>query len=81
MWCLSGSYIIYCWYNDDWSKCLKLILRGCLISLVVIVIYSFVEVLYLMHSNYAAVILQEINPYVHVIKENNTWWPPLLWKG
>ena len=81
LWCLSGSYIIYCWYNDDWSKCLKLILRGCLISLVVIVIYSFVEVLYLMHSNYAAVILQEINPYVHVIKENNTWWPPLLWKG
>ncbi len=78
-WCFGSSYLIYCWYKNDWSNCLKLMLQGCLISIALIIIYSSIEVLYLMHVHGAAFILQEINPYLHVIEEKGTWWPPLLW--
>ena len=78
-WCFGSSYLFYCWYKNDWSNCLKLMLQGCLISIALIIIYSSIEVLYLMHVHGAAFILQEINPYLHVIEEKGTWWPPLLW--
>lgn len=77
-WCFGSSYLIYCWYKNDWSNCLKLMLKGCLISIALIIIYSSIEVLYLMHVHGAAFILQEINPYIHVIEEKGKWWPPLL---
>ena len=76
-----GAYIIYCWYLDDWKQGFRIFCLGVLASLVIICSYSLVEVFYLSGSKLAKNILIDITPYIHTIKENNTWWPPLLWKN
>lgn len=80
-WTFGGSYLIYCLFYDDWKKCFELILKGIFSSLVIICIYSVIEIFYLAGNEYAANILTVINPYIHIIESSYGWWPPLLLKG
>lgn len=75
------SYMIYCWYKDDWYDAIKILGKASLCSLAVIVIYCIVEVSYLVGNETAKSILENITPYLHTVKDNGTWWPPLLWKN
>lgn len=76
-----GSYLIYCWYKRQWGKAWQLTCKAVLISVVVLFAYSSIELCYLSGSSTAGKILGTINPYIHLINERGTWWPPLLWKG
>lgn len=76
-----ASYLIYLWYRQDWNRGFIVAYYGIIASLVIVIVYCIVEVFYLAHNPIAADALKTINPYIHIIKTNHNWWPPLLWKG
>lgn len=41
--------------------------------------YSVFEIQYLAGGEFGKQFLEQINPYIHVIKVEHDWWPPLLW--
>lgn len=55
--------------------------KGAVVGAIIICAYGVLDVWYLSGSHTAEYILTELNPIVHEIKSNGTWWPPLLWKG
>ena len=79
--CFGGSYIIYCWYRDELENGFRILINAALFSLGVIFAYGCIELLYLMHNQDAATLLVNINPFIHEIKSDGRWWPPLLWEG
>lgn len=80
-WCFGGAYIFYCWYKDDWKQGIKIACWGICVSTFIFIVYGFVDVLFLAGSSSAKNILISVNPYLHPIKSDNGWWPPLLWNG
>jgi hypothetical protein len=76
-----GAYMVYCWYRLNWKYGYKLLSNAILCSLIVILVYCFIEVGYLAGNQWAECILIYINPYFHAITSDGTWWPPLLLKG
>ena len=73
------SYMIYCWFHEDPQTAVHIIQKSLYVLMPVIFIYSFFEIYYFWGYDWAANILMTINPYLHSIKENFQWWPPLLW--
>lgn len=77
-----AAYIFYCWYRDEWKTAFKIIVKAILCSVGILFVYSFlVEIPYLAGSEGCKHILEAINPFIHSIKDDGKWWPPLLWKG
>ena len=77
-----GAYMIYCWYYNDWQSAFKILVKGVLLSLVVVFGYSFIEIFYLAGNEIAKDILVKITPYFHEINNPaSQWgtWPPVLW--
>ena len=74
------SYMIYSWYKSNWERGIFLLNKGILISVIIILLYSVIELFFLLGNLEAAGILSIINPYIHQIA-NGDWWPPLLWYG
>ena len=76
------SYMIYCWYYDEWKRAYKVLMWGILSAIVVIFCYSFIlEIPYLAGNKVCKELLVIINPYLHNIMIDGKWWPPLLWDG
>ena len=75
------SYILYCYMCDNYNKSMVVIKMAIYASLIIIGIYSLIEVMYLINNNIAKEILVNVNPIIHEIKIDGTWYPPLLWKG
>ena len=76
-----GAYMIYCWYYNNWKIAFKIIIKSVLVSLVFIFCYSIIEIFYLAGNQNAKEMLEVITPFFHIVKSNDTWWPPLLWKN
>lgn len=76
-----GAYMIYCWYHNNWQTAFKIIIKAVLTSLIIIFGYCFIELFYLSGDETAKNILITITPYLHDIKSNYGWWPPLLLSG
>ena len=76
-----GAYMIYCWYHDNWKTAFNIMLKAILVSLVFVFSYSVIEIYYLAGNQYAKEILEIITPYIHTVKPDGFWWPPLLWKA
>lgn len=76
-----GAYIIYCWYYNRVKDGYTLLLKAIIISIIIILFYSFIEIFYLLGNDFATNILIFVNPILHEIKFLGTWWPPLLWQG
>lgn len=76
-----GAYMAYCWYHNAWQTAFKILMKAILSSLIVIFGYCCVELFYLAGNENAKNILFTITPYIHIIKSDGTWWPPLLWAG
>ena len=76
-----GSYMFYCWYKDECKVAFNILCKAILSSLIIVFLYSLVEVLYLTGNNTAKYILVHITPYIHIVKASHGWWPPLLWKN
>lgn len=75
------TYMIYCWYYDNWKRAVKILYYATLSAIVIIFTYSFIEILYLAGNDVAINILECITPYYHAVEIYYNWWPPLLWKG
>lgn len=80
-WCFGGAYLIYCWYRIEWERAVKILTQAVMASAAVLIGYSVVEVFWLAHCGDAEWILKVVNPFIHTIKGNEMWWPPLLWNG
>ncbi len=80
-WCFGGAYLVYCWYKDDWKKGLYIATCALISSIVIFLLYGFMDALYLYGNELAKIVLITVNPYLHPITTDNGWWPPLLWEG
>lgn len=78
---LGGAYMIYCWYYDNWKTAFNIMLKAVLATFIFIFGYSVIEIFYLAGNQNAKEILEIITPYIHIVKSDGTWWPPLLWKS
>ena len=76
-----GAYMIYCWYHNNWKTAFDVMLKAVLVSLIFIFSYSVIEIYYLAGNQYAKEILEIMIPYIHTVKPDGFWWPPLLWPG
>lgn len=76
-----GVYMIFCWYYKRAEDLKEILIKGVLGSLVVVFLYSGIEIFYLLGDETAKGILVKINPFLYDIKMNHGWWPPLLWKN
>lgn len=76
-----GAYMIYCWYRDNWQKGFKILSKAVIYSVIVILLYSSIEIFYLAGNKVATEILVIITPFFHMVLTDHDWWPPLLWKG
>lgn len=81
LWSFGTSWMIYNWYKRDWGKGVSIMRKGVLICISIILLYSILDILYLYGVWGSECILKVLNPFIHDIKSNNTWWPPLLWPG
>lgn len=79
LWAWGGAYIIFCWYFKRVQDGVHVLLKALYAAIGCVLIYSLVDIFYLAGNETAKSILITINPYMHEIKENGTWWPPLLW--
>ena len=76
------AYILYYFINKKgWNNSINLFKKGVFLSLIIIFIYSIIELFYLMGNQTATNLLGEITPFFHDIKNNGTWWPPLFWNN
>lgn len=74
--------MIFCWYFSRVAQFKKILFYGILSSLMVTILYSCIEIPYLIWGNsYAKEALETINPYLFPIRMGFGWWPPLLWRG
>lgn len=80
-WTFGMSWMIYCWYKNQWGKGFSILRNGALISIGIVLLYSILDVLYLGGSWRAESVLKVLNPIIHGIKNYGYWWPPLLWFG
>ena len=76
-----SAYMIYCWYQDNWKTAFNIMLKAISAALVFIFSYSVIEIFYLAGNQNAKEILEFITPYIHTVKPDGFWWPPLLWKN
>lgn len=80
-WFFSVPLMIYLWFRKDAHTGIIILYKAVICASVVVCFYGILDVFYLSGSTVAENILIHVNPFVHNIKSNGTWWPPLLWKG
>jgi len=73
--------LIFQWYKNDKKKMMQILIKGIYVSVGCILLYNILDCGYLLNNIQATALLQKINPIVHEIKNNGTWWPPLLISG
>lgn len=78
-WC--GAYLIFSWYCYRSRECIQILYIGVCISSCIVIIIGGFDFLYLAGSDAAKKFLEYGTPYIHTIKQDGLWWPPLLWKG
>lgn len=73
-------FYIYHLYKNNFDKAFSDIRKAILYLILIMGIYSFVELLWLKLSlNFAVELLININPFLYDPTANQGWWPPLLW--
>lgn len=73
------SYLIYCWYKNNYKKALDIILKSIKVISSFAILYAAIQIFYYTGFELARNILVVINPIVHDIEVGMGWWPPLLW--
>ena len=73
-------FYIYHLYKNNFNKAFSDIRKAILYLILIMGIYSFVELLWLKLSlNFATEMLISINPFLYDPVSNHGWWPPILW--
>lgn len=78
-WYFAVPYIIYDWYKHNVSEGFSILIKGVIGGVILICVYNIFDIMYLSGLNIGASILTTLNPIIHVIESNGTWWPPILW--
>ena len=73
------SYLIYCWYKNNYKKALDIILKSIKVISSFAILYAAIQIFYYTGFELARNILVIINPIVHDIEVGMGWYPPLLW--
>lgn len=80
-WYFAVPYLIFAWYRKNAYEGFSILTKAVFTAIVLVCGYNIIDFFYLSGSPIAENILCVLNPIVHDIKSNGTWWPPLLWKG
>lgn len=80
-WFFSVPLLIYYWFKRDAHRGVEILCKATICAVTVVCFYGILDIFYLSGSTIAESILIHLNPIVHAIKTNGTWWPPLLLKG
>lgn len=80
-WYFVLPYLIFVWYRKNIHEGFSILTKAVFIATIFVCVYNVIDFLYLSGSTIAERILCVLNPIVHDIKSNGTWWPPLLWNG
>lgn len=80
-WHFTVPYLIFNWYRKNVQRGFSIFIKAIFEATILVCIYNLIDIFYLSGSTIAENILRVLNPIVHDIKYNGTWWPPLLWKG
>lgn len=80
-WFFTIPFLIYEYFKNDVEKGIQIFVKAIICSVFIVCLYGFLDIGYLSGSKIAENILFTLNPIVHVIKYDGTWWPPLLWQG
>lgn len=75
------SIVLYHFFKKDCKLYCDLITKAIIAGVILLCVYSIVEIFYLAGNDIAKTILSFINPFLHPIAADHGWWPPLLWKG
>lgn len=75
------TYLICCWYRNDFKQAFIIFLKGIGSSLLIVLIYGLLDTLSIANNHFASYILITTRPYLHAINMYNEWYPPLLWLG
>lgn len=76
------AFYVYHLYGKDFNKAFKDIRQSITVLVVIMGMYSLVELSWLKLSIQCAEdLLVMINPFLYDVEVINTLWPPLLWKG
>lgn len=75
------SFILYDIFKNRYNYFFNLFIKAVIVSVIMLSLYSGLEISYLFGGVRAQEILTIINPYIHPIAIANGWWPPLLWGG
>lgn len=76
-----AAYMVFCWYHNRAQRAWKILLRGVIVSLILIAAYGMVDVFYQAGNMTAQNILVAVNPLLHSIYDSADWHPRLLWGG
>ncbi|WP_281739011.1 O-antigen ligase family protein [Acidaminococcus fermentans] len=80
-WYFTVPYLIFSWYRKNVQIGFLIFIKAVFTATILVCIYNLIDIFYLSGSTFAENILCVLNPIIHDIKYNGTWWPPLLWKG
>lgn len=80
-WYFAVPYLIFNWYRKDTIDGFSIFTKAVCVATTLVCAYNVIDFFYLSGSQTAENILSTVNPIIHDIKSNGTWWPPLLWKG
>ena len=72
------SCLLYLIFKNIKFNEFEIIILSIKIIILLMILYSFWEILYFMDFKIAKDVLTTINPYIHTIQTNYDWWPQLL---
>ena len=80
-WFFSIPLLVFTWFKDDVTTGIKVLQKAMISAAILVCSYGLLDIFYLSGSMLSKLILVYLNPIVHEIRLNNTWWPPLLWNN
>ncbi|WP_349687696.1 O-antigen ligase family protein [Acidaminococcus sp. DS4831] len=80
-WYFAVPYLVFSWYRKNEHEGFSILTKAVFTAVLLVCGYNILDFFYLSGSTVAEKVLLILNPIVHDIKSNGTWWPPLLWKG
>lgn len=81
IWFFMVPLIVFMLYKKDIDRGNLVLCKAVVISVIFVSLYNILDILYLSGNRVGENILISINPWIHDIEGNDTWWPPLLWPG
>lgn len=77
-----SMFYVYHLYRSNFRKAFEDLRKAITILVILMGLYSFVELCWLkLNVKWAEELLIIINPFLYDVETTNTWWPPLLWNG